>query len=96
MLDWEKWYFETVYCCLKVEPVLTTTNYFHFHLFRLTKEFPLPVAEDLLRERNCLLKAPPSSNEHGELSVAGNILPRSGVSCLIVTRPTREKVVAEN
>ena len=76
--------------------MLTTTNYFHFHLIRLTIEFPLPVAEDLLQGRNCLLKAPPSLNEHGKLSVAGNILPRSGVSCLIVTRPTREKVVAEN
>lgn len=75
--------------------MLTTRSYFHFHLIRLTKEFPLPVAEDLLRERNCLLKAPPSSNEHGELSVAGNILPRSGVSGVVVAGPAREGVVAE-
>ena len=78
--------------------MLTTTNYFHFHLIRLTIVFPLPVGEDLLQGRNCLLRAPdpPSLNQHRKLSVAGNLLPRSGVSCLIVTRPTREKVVAEN
>ena len=61
-------------------------------------EFPLPVEEDLLQERICFPRNldPPSLNEHRKLSVAGNILPRSGVSYLIVTRPAREKVVAEN
>ena len=59
-----------------------TTNYFHFHLFRLMIEFLLPVGGDLLQGRNCLLKAldPPSLNRHEELSVAGNKLPWSGVS----------------
>ena len=77
---------------------MLTTNYFHFHLIRLTTEYLLPVGEDLLQGRNCLLKAlnPPSLNDHRELSVAGNILPRSGVSYVVVTRPTRKKVVAEN
>ena len=81
--------------------MLKTTNYFHFHLIRLKIEFPLPVEEDLLQEKNLFPEGSRSAifertQDTLRVSVAGNLLPRSGVSYLVVTRPTREKVVAEN
>ena len=52
--------------------MLKTTNYFHFHLIRLTIEFPLPVEKDLLQERNCFPRDldPPSLHEHRKFDYA--------------------------